>query len=132
MKIADYLDSRLIAFLDVETRDEAINVLIDLLNQAGKLPDREAFRQAIFHREEIVSTGIGMGVAFPHAKIADLDDFFVAVGLLEKGIDWNALDGAPVRITTPHIPLPASDLLEDLALPSVERIAATVRKSLES
>jgi len=43
-----------------------------------------------------------------------------------------SLDGAPVRITTPHIPLPASDLLEDLAMPSVERIADTIRKSLES
>jgi len=42
-----------------------------------------------------------------------------------------SLDGAPVRITTPHIPLPASDLLEDLALPSVDRIADTIRKSLE-
>ena len=42
------------------------------------------------------------------------------------------LDGPPVRITTPHIPLPASDRLEDLALPSVERIAETVRRSLEA
>ncbi|HYK61406.1 MAG TPA: alpha-ketoacid dehydrogenase subunit beta [Bryobacteraceae bacterium] len=42
------------------------------------------------------------------------------------------LDGPPVRITTPHIPLPASDRLEDLALPSVDRIAETVRRSLEA
>ena len=40
------------------------------------------------------------------------------------------LDGPPVRITTPHIPLPAADYLEDIALPSVERIAERVRKSL--
>ena len=42
------------------------------------------------------------------------------------------LDGPPVRITTPHIPLPAADILEDLALPSAERIAERVRRSLES
>jgi len=42
------------------------------------------------------------------------------------------LDGPPVRITTPHIPLPASDFLEDLALPTVERIAERVRRSLNS
>src|SRR5712672_1560498 len=42
------------------------------------------------------------------------------------------LDGPPVRITTPHIPLPAADALEDAVLPTVERIAATVRRSLES
>ena len=42
------------------------------------------------------------------------------------------LDGPPVRITTPHIPLPAAEGLEDLALPSVGRIADTVRKALEA
>jgi pyruvate dehydrogenase E1 component beta subunit len=42
------------------------------------------------------------------------------------------LDGPPVRITTPHIPLPSAANLEDLALPSVERIMATVRRSLGS
>ncbi len=41
------------------------------------------------------------------------------------------LDGPPVRITTPHIPLPAADILEDLALPSVDRIAERVQRSLE-
>ena len=40
------------------------------------------------------------------------------------------LDGPPVRITTPHIPLPASDVLEDMALPSVDRIVDRVRRSL--
>jgi acetoin:2,6-dichlorophenolindophenol oxidoreductase subunit beta len=40
------------------------------------------------------------------------------------------LDGPPVRITTPHVPLPAADFLEDMMLPSVDRIAETVRRSL--
>ena len=42
------------------------------------------------------------------------------------------LDGPIVRITTPHIPLPAADALEDMAIPSIERIATTVRTSLNS
>ncbi|MGZ9073945.1 MAG: transketolase C-terminal domain-containing protein, partial [Rhodoplanes sp.] len=42
------------------------------------------------------------------------------------------LDGPPVRITTPHVPLPAADTLEDMILPTVERIADTVRRSLGS
>jgi len=42
------------------------------------------------------------------------------------------LDGPPVRITTPHIPLPAADILEDLALPSVERIAERVKRSVQA
>ena len=43
---------------------------------------------------------------------------------------FDSLQGAPVRITTPHIPLPAADRLEDMAIPSVDRIVETVRKSL--
>ncbi len=42
------------------------------------------------------------------------------------------LDGPPVRITTPHVPLPAADVLEDMILPTVERIAETVRRALSS
>lgn len=99
MRVADYLDARLIAFLDVGVRDAAIDELIDLLWKEGKLPDQKAFRAAIIHREQLVSTGIGMGVALPHAKLAQLDDFFIAIGIQrKKGIEWNALDKAPVRL----------------------------------
>jgi pyruvate dehydrogenase E1 component beta subunit len=45
---------------------------------------------------------------------------------------FGALTGPPIRITTPHIPLPAADRLEDHVLPTVDRIADTVRKSLEA
>ncbi|HEV7737698.1 MAG TPA: PTS sugar transporter subunit IIA [Chlamydiales bacterium] len=99
MKIADYLDDRLVAFLDVDARDEAIDLLIDILDKADKLPDRAAFRNAILHREQLVSTGIGMGVAVPHAKLAGLSEFFIVIGIqTKKGIEWNALDKAPVRL----------------------------------
>src|ERR1700724_3625255 len=53
----------------------------------------------------------------------------VSIGAGEVFYD---LDGPPVRITTPHCPLPAADILEDLALPSVERIVERVRRSLAS
>jgi acetoin:2,6-dichlorophenolindophenol oxidoreductase subunit beta len=42
------------------------------------------------------------------------------------------LDGPPVRITTPHVPLPAADILEDMVLPTVERIAERVRQAMSS
>ncbi len=99
MKIADYLNPQLIAFLTEESRDEAIEALICLLDEKGKLQDKTAFREAIFHREGLVSTGIGMGIAVPHAKIPDIKEFFIAIGIQQqKGIEWNALDKAPVRI----------------------------------
>ena len=99
MRISDYIDPDLVAFLDVDTRDEAIDALIDLLNKKEKLPSKELFRKAIFYREELVSTGIGMGVAVPHAKMPGLTEFFIAIGVQQKkGLEWNALDKTPVRI----------------------------------
>jgi PTS system nitrogen regulatory IIA component len=99
MKISDYLDAQFVAFLDVSTRDEAIDALIDLLRGKKKLQDPEGFRRAIFHREELVSTGIGMGVAIPHAKMHHFSDFFIVMGIQKKkGLDWNALDKVPVRL----------------------------------
>ncbi len=45
---------------------------------------------------------------------------------------FDDLDGPPLRITTPHIPLPSADALEDMAIPSVERIAATIERAMQS
>lgn len=98
IKITDYLDPRLVAFLDVDTRDEAIQTLVTMIHQTGRLQDKYAFYEAIIEREKIVSTGIGMGAAIPHAKLTSYNDFFIAIGVLRKGLDWNALDGSPVRI----------------------------------
>lgn len=97
-QIAKYLDPNLVGFLNVETRDEAISAMVDLIDKAGYLHDREAFYQAILGREKIVSTGIGMGVAIPHAKLSSYDNFFIAIGIPTKPIHWNALDGSPVRV----------------------------------
>jgi len=97
--IFPYLDEHLIAFLDVQGRDEALQILVDLLDKRGKLQDKRAFFQAILEREKIVSTGIGMGVAIPHAKLSGYKDFFIAIGIQQKrGIEWNSLDGAPVKL----------------------------------
>lgn len=53
------------------------------------------------------------------------------VSILSEEAFYN-LDGPPVRITTPHIPLPATDVLEDLAIPSVDRIAESIRRAMLS
>lgn len=97
--IFDYLDDRLVVFLDVETQAEALTALVDSLDEAHKLKDRQAFHQAILDREKIVSTGIGLGVAIPHAKLQGYDEFFIAIGVQSsRGIEWNALDGSQVHL----------------------------------
>jgi nitrogen PTS system EIIA component len=96
--ISHYLDERLVLFLDVTQRNEALELLIEELYKLGKLRDKKAFFNAILDREKIVSTGIGMGVAIPHAKLEDYTDFFIAVGIAKQGIEWQAIDNAPVRL----------------------------------
>lgn len=92
------MDANLVTFLNVATRDAALLAMVDTIEASGKLRNKETFYQAISEREKIVSTGIGMGVAIPHAKLSDYDDFFIAIGILQKGVDWNALDHTPVRL----------------------------------
>jgi PTS system nitrogen regulatory IIA component len=92
------MDPRLVVILNTNTRDETLHQLVHHIYQAGKIRDEEAFYQAIIEREKIVSTGIGMGVAIPHAKLPLFDQFFIALGVLQKSVDWHALDGAPVRL----------------------------------
>ena len=97
--ISNYLDERLVLFLNADTRDTALDQLIALLEKAGKLKDPRVFHDAILEREKIVSTGIGLGVAIPHAKLQGYDKFFIAIGIQPKqGIEWNALDNSPVRL----------------------------------
>jgi PTS system nitrogen regulatory IIA component len=99
VSLAEYLDDRLVIFLDVQTQIEAIETLIEALDAAHKLKDKKAFYQAIMDREKIVSTGIGLGVAIPHAKLEGYEDFFIAVGIQGgRGIEWYSLDGSQVHL----------------------------------
>lgn len=98
MKIATYLNPDLVFFLDTKSKDETLKTLVDTSSMAKSIADSDAFLKAIRERENIVSTGIGMGVAIPHAKLAQFRDFFLVVGILKQGVDWKALDNAPVRL----------------------------------
>lgn len=98
MQLVQYIDPRLVVFLEAANRDDALVKLVDMAFDAGKLEDKEVFLHAIMERERIVSTGIGVGVAIPHAKLPGYDNFFITVGILKKPVDWNSLDQAPVRL----------------------------------
>ena len=98
--ISDYLDEDLILFFQARDRNEALYSLTSALEQKGKLQNKEDFYSAILEREKVVSTGIGLNVAIPHAKLEGYQDFFIAIGMQQEGsgIEWNALDGQPVRL----------------------------------
>lgn len=98
MHISDYMRPELVCFLSTTTRNETLQALVHHVAHSGGMKDKHAFYQAIIDREEVVSTGIGMGVAIPHAKLPTYNNFFIAIAILKKLIDWHSLDGAPVQI----------------------------------
>lgn len=79
------------------SKSEALERMIDAVIELGKVTDREAFRKALFEREEIRSTGF-RGVAIPHVRIDEILEPTVAVGISKEGIDFDSLDGEPVNI----------------------------------
>ncbi len=98
MQLPFRLNPKLITHLSASSRDDALLELVELLHREGKIQNTQEFYNAVLTREKIVTTGIGMGVAIPHAKLPSLTSFFIAIGVLEKGVDWHALDDAPVRL----------------------------------
>jgi len=96
-KVSDYLKDERVVFLDVSSRQEAIDSLFNVVEEKKLVKSIDQFKNAINEREKVVTTGIGMGVAIPHAKLPDYNDFFIIVGILSQGIDWGALDGSHVR-----------------------------------
>lgn len=94
-----YLEPSQIVFLDAKNRNDALQTLVKKLEDGKVIKDANYFFDAILQREKIVSTGIGMGVAIPHAKLSTFDDFFLTIGIqTTDGIEWDALDKAPVRL----------------------------------
>jgi fructose-specific phosphotransferase system IIA component len=99
MKISDILEEKLVvANLPGSTKDEIINAMIDIIGRSSKVLDKEKVRKAIFDREAIMSTGVGNGFAIPHGKTDAVSDVIAAFGVTAQPIDYQSLDGKPVRL----------------------------------
>lgn len=86
--------------LRAASKQEAIEVLVDLLVNAGGIPSesRDELLAAVLRREELASTGFGEGVAIPHAKHAGVSQVVGALGYCPDGLDFASLDGRPVHL----------------------------------
>ena len=74
-------------------KKEIIEELVELIAKSGKLKNKKAFLKAILEREKLGSTGLGNGVAIPHAKSKVVKGFVLVFGRMDNGIDFGALDG---------------------------------------
>jgi len=99
MKIMDFLRKEFIKVnLETRSKEEVIEELVEPLVKAGAVNDKKAAIKVLLEREELGSTGIGQGVAMPHAKTGAVRNLVAAFGLSKSGVDFDALDGEPVNI----------------------------------
>ncbi len=97
------LDSQItearIVWLPSCSKDEALRQLVEVVCRSAAVRDAAALQQAILSREVMMSTGLGYGVALPHARIAAVEQFVVALGVVPDGIAWGGgMDDDPVRL----------------------------------
>lgn len=94
MKITDLLTKdTIILNLEARSKESVIDELIEQLNGAGKLNNKEEYKKAILARESQSTTGIGEGIAIPHAKTNAVSQPAIAFGRSQEGIDYESLDG---------------------------------------
>ena len=145
MTLYELLDaSSIVTELEAETKDAAIEELVDALDRAGRVSDASAVLDAVFERERAMSTGLEEGIAVPHAKTAAVSTLTAALGIKREGLDFESADGKPTRIVFlliaeldnpgPHVRALAklARLLSDPAVRSSLINAKTAEEMLET
>jgi len=84
-------------YLKSKNIDDVLKELVELISTDSKI-SKEEILKALKEREKIHSTGIGDGIAIPHARVKGLDKFYGALGISKEGVDFNSIDKKPVNI----------------------------------
>ncbi|MDU6877306.1 PTS fructose transporter subunit IIABC [Clostridium tepidum] len=83
---------------NINTKEEAIDKLVNLMDNTGNLNDKEAYKKAVLDREELSTTGIGEGIAIPHAKTRAVKNAGLSAMVIKEGVDYNSLDDKPAKL----------------------------------
>ena len=81
-----------------QTKEETIKQMVALMEKGGNVTDVEKYKAGVFAREEEGTTGIGEGIAIPHAKTDAVNAPGLAAMVIPAGVDYDALDGQPVDL----------------------------------
>ena len=84
--------------LESTTKEEIIREMVDLLYKSHKVQDKQKLLKSIIEREQLMSTGVGDGVAIPHGKAEGVEELAAAFGITRGGIDFQSIDDKPVHI----------------------------------
>jgi len=98
MKLSSLISPERVIDLRAKTKNDALKELFRVIEQAPEITDKRKFETSIIERESILTTGIGFEFAVPHVKIPSVSNFVMALGRNASGIDFDSLDGKPVKI----------------------------------
>lgn len=99
MKLCEILDlDTVLVDMASADKDEAVEELVDLLVRGSRLDDRDVVIDAVMAREGQQTTGIGGGIAVPHAKHESIQKLTAALGISRGGIEFDAIDDKPVHV----------------------------------
>jgi mannitol/fructose-specific phosphotransferase system IIA component (Ntr-type) len=98
ISLAQHMHPSRVVDLTATTKAEALAELVTAAATAPDVGDRDALLVAVRDRENLLSTGIGLGIAIPHARIASVTSFVVAVGRHGAGLPFDSIDNKPVHI----------------------------------
>ncbi len=99
INIRDILDIRsIVVGLEVKDKNELLDTMVELAAESGNILDVEEARERVFAREKLMSTGVGNGVALPHAKTNKIKKTVGAFAVLSEPVDYDSLDEEPVKI----------------------------------
>jgi PTS system nitrogen regulatory IIA component len=122
-KVLDFLDpSSVVVDLQATTKRGVLEELVALLGRAGKINDPKSTVDVLLEREKLGSTGIGQGIAIPHAKTEQAQDVVAAFGLSRRGVNFDSLDGEPVHLIFLLLAPPAAAALHLKALARISRL----------
>ncbi|MEA1997658.1 MAG: PTS sugar transporter subunit IIA [Gemmatimonadota bacterium] len=82
--------------LDVKDKKELLARLVEMLHRSGRITDPSALLKSLLDREKIMTTGIGRGIAVPHAVSPEIEEEIIALGRIPQGADFDSLDQSPV------------------------------------
>ncbi|MCC7390219.1 MAG: PTS sugar transporter subunit IIA [Phycisphaerales bacterium] len=99
MNLLEILSSECVkAPLEATDKRGVIDELVGVLAAAGRVNDPGALREAVWTREQTRTTGIGHGLAIPHGKCAGMKSLAMAIGKPAQPLDFEAIDGQPVKL----------------------------------
>jgi fructose-specific phosphotransferase system IIA component len=99
MKLSKFCDENLVNFsLKAANKDEVIEELVAMAAGSNMIKDHDELLKDVKERENLVTTGVGYGVAFPHAKTRSAKGIVIVFGRSEKGINFDAMDHKAVNL----------------------------------